>query len=162
MSVFGESKKTFKLTYAAPSTWRKIFLVYDNEVFRPKEKIIYDRHSTIPMFFVGSKVKIYSGSKFHSRIVNRWMVGYKFGEFSWTRKLALYKSKQLFRPSQINDSTGYGIGLNINRITKLDISSYKEKIIKKNFSYKTIANTDGLHHVNNSTKYIIFDVRYKI
>lgn len=74
----------------------------------------------------------------------------------------LYKSKQLFRPSQINDSTGYGIGLNINRITKLDISSYKEKIIKKNFSYKTIANTDGLHHVNNSTKYIIFDVRYKI
>ena len=71
MSVFGESKKTFKLTYAAPCTWRKIFLVYDNEVFRPKEKIIYDRHSTIPMFFVGSKVKIYSGSKFHSRIVNR-------------------------------------------------------------------------------------------
>ena len=95
MSVFGESKKTFKLTYAAPSTWRKIFLVYDNEVFRPKEKIIYDRHSTIPMFFVGSKVKIYSGSKFHSRVVNRWMVGYKFGEFSWTRKLALYKAKQL-------------------------------------------------------------------
>ena len=23
------------------------------------------------------------------------MVGYKFGEFSWTRKLALYKAKQL-------------------------------------------------------------------
>jgi ribosomal protein S19 len=95
MPVLGESKKTFKLTYVAPSTWRKIFLIYDNEVFRPKEKTIYDRQSTIPMFFVGSKVKIYSGAKFHSRIVNRWMVGYKFGEFSWTRKLALYKAKQL-------------------------------------------------------------------
>ena len=23
------------------------------------------------------------------------MVGYKYGEFSWTRKLALYKAKQL-------------------------------------------------------------------
>jgi ribosomal protein S19 len=49
----------------------------------------------VPHMFIGSKVKIYAGMRFHSRIVNRWMVGYKFGEFSWTRKLALYKAKQL-------------------------------------------------------------------
>ena len=95
MASFHPTRKSHKLNYVAPSTWRKIFLIRNNEVFRPKNKIIYDRSSTVPAMFEGSKVKIYSGMKFHTRIVNRWMVGYKFGEFSWTRKLALYKAKQL-------------------------------------------------------------------
>lgn len=88
-------RRTARLNYMAPSTWRKIFLIHDNEVFKPKNKVIYDRHSTVPSLFVGSKVRIYSGTKFHTRVVTKWMVGYKFGEFSWTRKLALYKAKQL-------------------------------------------------------------------
>ena len=95
MSTFNNTKITHKINHVAPSTWRKLFLVHDNEVFKPKDKVIYDRHSTIPSTFRGSKVKIYAGSRFHTRIINRWMVGYKFGEFSWTRKLALYKAKQL-------------------------------------------------------------------
>ena len=95
MAVFTKIKKTYKINKLSVSTWRKIFLVYDNEVFGPKNKVIYDRNSAVPSSFVGSKVKIYSGRKFHSRVINRWMVGYKFGEFSWTRKLALYKAKQL-------------------------------------------------------------------
>ena len=94
MVGFNKSK-SFKVNHVAPSTWRKIFLITDNDVFSPKDKYIFDRHSTIPKMFVGSKVKIYAGMRYHSRIVNRWMVGYKFGEFSWTRKLALYKAKQL-------------------------------------------------------------------
>lgn len=68
---------------------------------------------------------------------------------------------QLLRPSQINDSSGYGIGLNINKITSLSLTSYKEKIITKIIP-KKIKNTDGLHHISNSKKNIIFDVRYKI
>ena len=95
MSNLTPVKSTFKVNHTAPSTWRKIFLVYDNEVFRLKNKVIYDRHSTVPAAFLGSKVRIYAGSRFHSRVITRWMIGYKFGEFSWTRKLALYKAKQL-------------------------------------------------------------------
>ena len=68
---------------------------------------------------------------------------------------------KLFRPSQINDSTGYGIGLNINNIDKLNLDSYKERTVKRIFPYK-IPNTDGLHHINNSAKHIVFDVRYII
>ena len=94
-NLYTAKNKTFKFNHVAPSTWRKIFLVHDNEVFKPKDKVIFDRHSTVPSMFVGSKVKIYAGSRFHTRIITRWMVGYKFGEFSWTRKLALYKAKQL-------------------------------------------------------------------
>ena len=95
MTNFVESKKTFKMGYVAPSTWRKIFLVYGNNVFTDRDKVIYDRNSAIPPFFVDSKIKIYAGSRFHTHTINRWMVGYKFGELSWTRKLALYKAKQL-------------------------------------------------------------------
>ena len=73
----------------------------------------------------------------------------------------LLSQKQLLRPSQINDSSGYGIGLNINKVISLNLSSYKEKIIKKIIPNK-IKNTNGLHHINNSKKHIIFDVRYKI
>ena len=68
---------------------------------------------------------------------------------------------KLFRPSQINDSTGYGIGLNINNIDKLNLDSYEERTVKRIFPYK-IPNTDGLHHINNSDKHIVFDVRYII
>ena len=95
MSFLNSRSKTFRINHISPPTWRKVFLIENNEVFRSKKKIIYDRHSTVPSIFVGSTIKIYSGTKFHTRFVNRWMVGYKFGEFSWTRKLALYKAKQL-------------------------------------------------------------------
>ena len=95
MAVFSNVPKTYKLNKLGSSTWRKLFLVYDNDVFSSKNKIIYDRNSAVPSTFVGSKVRIYAGKRFHTRIINRWMVGYKFGEFSWTRKLALYKAKQL-------------------------------------------------------------------
>ena len=58
-------------------------------------RVIYDRGSIVPQTFVGSEVRIRSGSRLHTRFLNRWMVGFKYGEFSWTRKLALYKAKQL-------------------------------------------------------------------
>lgn len=59
------------------------------------EKLIYNRASSIPKIFIGYNVKIHSGKSLHNRVVNKWMVGFKFGEFTWNRKLALYKAKQL-------------------------------------------------------------------
>ena len=88
-------KKTHSLTKVSASTWRKIFLVYTNSLFINQSKTIFDRESTIPKLFIGHRIRIYAGNKYHSRTLNRWMVGHKYGEFSWTRKLALYKAKQL-------------------------------------------------------------------
>jgi len=96
------SPKTFKINKAQPSTWRQIFLVYENSLYFKRKKVIYDRGSVVPQTFVGYQVQIRSGNKFHSRFLNRWMVGFKYGEFSWTRKLALYKAKQLRKKKNKN------------------------------------------------------------
>ena len=84
-----------KLNFCAPFIWRKIFLFKQSFVFKASEKSINSRSSIIPKIFTGFNVKIYSGKIWHSRLINKWMVGYKFGEFTWNRKLALYKAKQL-------------------------------------------------------------------
>ena len=95
MPTLLKNTKSFKINTNAPAMWRKIFLIHTNPLYLKRTKLIYDRCSTLPNLFLGSYVKIYSGNKFHKRYINKWMIGYKYGEFSWTRKLALYKAKQL-------------------------------------------------------------------
>ena len=51
--------------------------------------------SVIPIAFLGVKVSIYNGYSLKKKVINRWVVGFKFGELTWNRKLALYKAKQL-------------------------------------------------------------------
>lgn len=69
--------------------------MHENPLHRKKEKFIYDRGTTISPIYENILVNIHSGFKFKKKLVNRWMMGYKFGEFVWNRKLALYKAKQL-------------------------------------------------------------------
>lgn len=56
---------------------------------------MFTRSSVIPRSFKNLLVKVYSGKKWHARVINKWNVGFKFGELTWNRKLALYKAKQL-------------------------------------------------------------------
>jgi len=83
------------LIYCSPVFWKKIFLYKKYPIFKNAEKKIFSRSSTIPKILNYSIVKIYSGKSWHKRVVNNWMIGFKFGEFTWNRKLALYKAKQL-------------------------------------------------------------------
>lgn len=88
-------KKTRHLIFCAPSLWRKLFLFQKNDVFKMKERFIYSRSSTILYPFINNKVKIHSGKKWHYRFLTKWSVGFKFGELTWNRRIALYKAKQL-------------------------------------------------------------------
>lgn len=67
----------------------------ENPLHRKKEQFIYDRQTTVSSVYDNMLVSIHSGQKFRKKLVNRWIFGYKFGEFVWNRKLALYKAKQL-------------------------------------------------------------------
>lgn len=88
-------KKTCKISYAAAGTWRQIFLNQSNDVWISQNKFIHERSSTITPMYTYTRVRIYTGRGFTIRHVYPWMVGFKFGEFTWNRKLALYKAKQL-------------------------------------------------------------------
>ena len=69
-------------------------------------------------------------------------------------------TNKLLRPSQINNSSGYGLGLNINKIVLLTLEDFKEITIKTIYPDKKTSAT-GLHHISNTKSKIIFDVREK-
>ena len=94
MSLF-KSPITVKPVFISATTWRQSFLLLENPLHQAKEKTIHDRSSVIPIPFLGTKVHIYNGKVCFSKRINKWVIGFKFGEFTWNRKLALYKAKQL-------------------------------------------------------------------
>jgi len=87
--------KKNKINYFSPKLWRIMYLITSNSVHHTSEKRIRSRASTIPHMFINSEILIYSGKRWHTRKVNSWMVGFKAGEFTWNRRLALYKAKAL-------------------------------------------------------------------
>lgn len=54
--------------------------------YKQKEKIkIWSRNSVIGYSFVGFNVQVYNGKKFIKFKVTKEKVGFKFGEFAYTR-----------------------------------------------------------------------------
>lgn len=93
-------KKKNKINYFSPKLWRLMYLISTNPVHHTSEKRIRSRSSTIPKLFLNTEILVYSGKRWHTRKVNLWMVGFKAGEFTWNRRLALYKAKQLRKKSK--------------------------------------------------------------
>ena len=54
--------------------------------FKNQTLSIWSRSSIIPYYLVGKSVKVYSGNKFFKIPITLEKVGYKFGEFVYTRK----------------------------------------------------------------------------
>ena len=57
-----------------------------------KNKKIWTRSSTIPGFLIGENVLVHNGREFKRLSITRDKIGFKFGEFSFTRKFVV-KSK---------------------------------------------------------------------
>lgn len=57
----------------------------DLNVLKDKKKI-WSRSSTIPGILIGKSVLIHNGREFKRILITRDKVGFKFGEFSFTRK----------------------------------------------------------------------------
>jgi len=71
------------------SIWKKLFvdsfLVKSFKSFKSTKKI-WSRRSSIPSSFVGKTVLVYNGKEFKKLAVKREHLGFKFGEFSLTKK----------------------------------------------------------------------------
>ena len=84
-----------KLIFCSPSIWRKIVLFKQTSLFKTADKFIYSRASAIPEALSDLSIFIYTGNKWHTRTLSYWARGFKFGELTWNRRLALYKAKQM-------------------------------------------------------------------
>ena len=83
--------------------WKGFF--YTNYVFKcsyilkikkqwkGKNKVIFDKSINIPKIFLGYKFNVYKGCFFRTIAVNKYILGYKLGEFSFTRKPFKYTIK---------------------------------------------------------------------
>ena len=89
------NKLSSKLLFCSPNIWRKLFLYQKNTIFKTGEKFVYTRTSIVPQALINYNIRIYVGKGWHNRFMTKWSVGFKFGEFTWNRKIALYKAKQL-------------------------------------------------------------------
>jgi ribosomal protein S19 len=65
---------------------------YRNMVSKRSDYYIWTRRALVTDKFVGKRVAVYNGRRFLSFIVRKSMIGYKFGEFSLTKKIgAIHK-----------------------------------------------------------------------
>lgn len=72
---------------------------YDKTILKTLDKnpnniIIWSRRSTILPQFLDKTVLIYNGKLFVKQKITIEMIGHKFGEFSFTRKIYQYKKKK--------------------------------------------------------------------
>jgi small subunit ribosomal protein S19 len=76
------------------SKWKGFYisqnLIYSKNVILN----INQRSSAISSFYLGKLVKIHDGKNFKILNVTRDKIGYKFGEFSYTRKMYEKKKKK--------------------------------------------------------------------
>ena len=87
--------KAHKINHFSYNVWRRSYLIKMSSIHHSSAKKIWNRSSKIPITFLKFEILIHTGRKLKTKIVNKWMVGYKVGEFTWNRKPALYKAKQL-------------------------------------------------------------------
>jgi len=65
-----------------------------NNNLKDPSVIIWDRNSIIPSFLNGAIALVHNGREFKPIKINQEKIGYKFGEFSETRKPNIYKGKK--------------------------------------------------------------------
>lgn len=88
------ARVTWKSIYFNRYTLLKSLKKKNLALLKKKKIFIFDKSLTILKSFIGSYVLIYKGNLFRKLLVNKYAVGYKFGEFTHTRKPFTYPVKK--------------------------------------------------------------------
>lgn len=71
-----------KLNYISASVLRSVYLISLNPIHHSSEKKIFSRGSCIPKIYDKCEVVIHKGNGYKLRYINKYMIGFKFGEFT--------------------------------------------------------------------------------
>lgn len=97
------ARSKWKLSFFSKQVWRSIFFYvykinnksYDSEsvdyfkenfFYNTEKTTYYNKSSIIPLIFLNKKIKIYKNFNSINLFVNKFKVGYKFGEFVFNKK----------------------------------------------------------------------------
>lgn len=83
-----------RLLFFSNQIWRYVFRYKQNVILKLHDKYFTSRSSRIPICYIGYTLFIYNGKTWQTRKITRWVTGFKIGELTWNRKIALYKAKQ--------------------------------------------------------------------
>ena len=89
------SRSKWKMQYFSNFILRKIIILKKKNDFKRKKFIFYNRSSSIPNCFNNYYFRVHKGNIFRRIMINIFNVGYKFGEFSFTRKPFHYPLKKI-------------------------------------------------------------------
>lgn len=80
------------------SSWKGIYINSDllKNIYTTHDLILYvnDRSSTIVPACLNKFFFVHTGQKYQKIYVTEEMIGYKFGEFSFTKKRCVFKNKK--------------------------------------------------------------------
>lgn len=83
----------WKLNYSSKNLFKKILILKINNELKGRNKIIFKKSDRITSNFNNKQLLVYKGCFYRNLIVNKFILGYRFGEFSYTRKPFRYMLK---------------------------------------------------------------------
>ena len=83
----------WKLNFISKSIFKKILLLKINKELKGRNRIIFKKSDIIIKNFLNKKFLIYKGCFYRSLVINKFILNYRFGEFSYTRKPFRYMLK---------------------------------------------------------------------
>lgn len=95
------ARSRWKLSFFSNFLWRRIIFFKKKKQLRKKNSVLYSRSSNIPFCFIDNYFRIHKGNNFRRLQVNFFNVGYKFGEFSFTRKPFHFPLKKMNKRKNI-------------------------------------------------------------
>lgn len=84
---------SWKLNFISKNTFKKILILKIDNELKGRHRIIFKKSDRIVKNFLNKRVLVYKGCFYRSLIVNRFILSYRFGEFSYTRKPFRYMLK---------------------------------------------------------------------
>ena len=88
-------RSCWKPKYISPFLLRQFFTILRMPVNKRPVLRVFSRGSVILPDFLGVKVMVHNGVRFSTFVINKLMVGHKFGEFAFTKRMGIGIHKPL-------------------------------------------------------------------
>jgi len=88
------ARSKWKSFFISKDIWRFLYFKKSNVFLKKKKKITFARNSILPSGLLNDYIIVHKGNIFKKLHATKYSIGYKLGEFSFTRKPFYYPIKE--------------------------------------------------------------------